>query len=317
VIRGFAGTTNTPGFAGDTGPPRRRLRHALRTAIAADGSVCVADFNNNRIRRATRAGTSTRSPATAASSAARRARLTPPATSSSPTSGHRILKVDTAGALSAVVGSARPATSGTTVRHVRAAERSDRRRVHRRRRAPHRRPAEQQDRHVAPGPDGVGGGSTITSILGDGRPAFADGAGRAASLLLPTDVEVRADGAVLVADRGNQRVRIATPGTSCPSALPCQSAADCEDSDPCTIDACGSNAVCTHTPLAADQCQASCAAEPGGCLPGGGPRKSDCFAEVLVKGVAGGLRPVARCRDNDDACDFDSNAGAAFRVAVC
>src|SRR5262249_20353383 len=52
IIRTFAGTKNTPGFAGDGAAATSALLDTpLRMAVAGDGSVYVADFNNNRIRK--------------------------------------------------------------------------------------------------------------------------------------------------------------------------------------------------------------------------------------------------------------------------
>jgi hypothetical protein len=178
-------------------------------------------------------------------------------------------------------------------------------------------------RHVAAQTNGtLTSGSTITTILGDGRPAFADGAGRAASLLIPTDVAVDAGGRLLVADRGNQRVRVATPATDCvPAAPACSAPADCTDGDPCTVDTCAAGA-CRFDRLGDGDCHPRCAAEPNGCIPGGGPTRFDCLVETLVKAPLAIRRgfpaPAVRCLDNDPACDYDPAAGrCAFRVAWC
>jgi len=83
-------------------------------------------------------------------------------------------------------------------------------------------------RRVAAGADGsIGGGGTITTLVGDGRAAFADGPGPGASLLAPTDVAVDPHGNILVADRGNQRVRIASSAGDCAATgTPCHANAD-------------------------------------------------------------------------------------------
>jgi sugar lactone lactonase YvrE len=322
VIRTFAGTMNTAGFAGDGGPATSALLNTpLRTALASDGSVYIADFNNNRIRRVDSGGTIN-------TVVGNGGELNQPAGLAFDSSGNlyiadfgtnRVLKIDTTGALSVVAGSGTagklgdngPANAAQLNGPSDVALASDGALL----------VVDQLNntiRRIAPGSDGsISGASVITTVLGDGRPAFADGPGTKASLLIPTDVEVRSDGALLIADRGNQRVRIATTGTDCPSERPCQSASDCDDADPCTVDSCGASSTCVHQPLPADQCQPACDAEPNGCVPGGGPRKSDCLAELLVKG-AGGLRPVVRCRDNDASCDFDPTSGTCtFRIAVC
>src|SRR5262249_13752666 len=58
VIRTFAGTDGPPGFAGDGGPATSALLDTpLRMALAGDGSVFIADFNNNRVRKVGADGT--------------------------------------------------------------------------------------------------------------------------------------------------------------------------------------------------------------------------------------------------------------------
>lgn len=73
-------------------------------------------------------------------------------------------------------------------------------------------------RRVASAPEGsLSGAGTITTLIGDGRAAFADGPGPRASLLAPTDVAVDAHGNVLIADRGNQRSESRLPATTTPA----------------------------------------------------------------------------------------------------
>jgi NHL repeat-containing protein len=176
-------------------------------------------------------------------------------------------------------------------------------------------------RLIAPGGDGsLGPGSVITTIVGNGTPGFKDAPGTTALLLGPTDVAVNG-GNLLIADRGNQRVRLATPGGTGCVALTCNTSADCDDHDPCTLDSCAPNHLCTHAVLPPDQCTPMCSAEPSGCIAGGGPAKTDCLAELLVKGLSGAVKrsaPVVRCHDGDGSCDFDQTQGlCTFRIAWC
>jgi sugar lactone lactonase YvrE len=55
-------------------------------------------------------------------------------------------------------------------------------------------------------PDG-----TVSTFAGDGTPGFADGVGKEAKLNAPSGVTVAADGALIVADYGNHRIRRITP----------------------------------------------------------------------------------------------------------
>src|SRR5205085_12431549 len=101
---------------------------------------------------------------------------------------------------------------------------------------------------------------TITTIVGDGTPGFRDGPGDQARLLIPTDVALDANGNLLIADRGNQLVRLATPGTGCGSGGggTCTSSADCDDNDGCTVDTCGQGGTCTHDRVGTGDCQPTC-----------------------------------------------------------
>jgi hypothetical protein len=89
-------------------------------------------------------------------------------------------------------------------------------------------------------------GSTVTTIVGDGRPAFGGDGGDAlqASLLIPTDVLPLPRGRLLIADRGNQRVRIVVP-----VAATNLCSIGCSDGNPCTMDRCDPIAGCVHEPI--------------------------------------------------------------------
>ena len=139
-------------------------------------------------------------------------------------------------------------------------------------------------RRIAPDANGaVSSTSTITTIVGDGTAGFKDGPGATANLLAPTEVMPLPDGRLLIADRGNQRLRVAKPGGSCVT---------------------GSGGG-----------PASCATD--GCIAGGGPARTDCLMETLVKGVRTRGKRVT-CKDGNSSCDFDTTRGTCtFAVALC
>src|SRR5207237_6947695 len=87
--------------------------------------------------------------------------------------------------------------------------------------------------------------STVTTIVGNGVAAFGGDGGDAlnASLLIPTDVLLLPRGRLLVADRGNGRVRIVVP-----VAATNLCSVGCGDGDPCTIDRCDRTRGCLHEP---------------------------------------------------------------------
>ena len=323
VIHTFAGTTDTAGNAGDGGPATSALLNTpLRMAVAQDGSVYITDFNNNRIRKVDPSGIITtvaggggelRQPAGVAFDGAGNLYI-------ADFGSNRVLRLDASGSLTPIAGSGTAGKLGDQGQAGRAqldgptdvAVAADGGLFI----------VDQQNntlRYVAPGAGGtVGPASIILTVLGDGMPGFADGKGTLARLLIPTDVEIDAGGNLLIADRGNQRVRIATPSDGCTSKTTmCNSSAECDDHQPCTLDVCEPIHVCSHTALPADQCVPSCAAEPAGCIAGGGPGRFDCLGETLVKGLQSAT-PVVRCRDNDTNCDFDPTPGrCSFRMACC
>ena len=63
-------------------------------------------------------------------------------------------------------------------------------------------------------------GGIVTSLVGGGGAFFHDGLGRFSSLKAPQGIAVRADGALLIADTGNQRIRVATCAV-CPGGYFC------------------------------------------------------------------------------------------------
>ncbi|HLY39446.1 MAG TPA: SMP-30/gluconolactonase/LRE family protein [Candidatus Binatia bacterium] len=292
-------TTGPPDPCGDGGPaPQATLNTALRVATASDGSVFIADFGDHRIRRVDPTGiiTTVAGRGFAGSGGdggpANQARLNNPAALVFDGAGNlfiadfgndKIRKIDTTGTISTIAGTGSPGALGDGG-VAGAAElnkptglgfTSDGALVF----------ADQGNneiRRIAPDANGaISSTSTITTIVGNGTAGFKDGPGPTANLLAPTEVMALADGRLLIADRGNQRVRVATPGGSCVGAGP--------------------------------EGPASCATD--GCIPGGG--KNDCLLETLVKGVHSQGAKVT-CRDGDASCDFDTTRGrCTFAVALC
>lgn len=316
----------------------------LRIAIGSDGSVYITDFNNNRIRRVTTDGNiSTAVGSGVAGSAdgpATTAQLTQPSGLAFDGTGNMYIadfgnnlvrKVDSAGNVTRIAGV--PGAPGAAGDGGPAAS------------AMLNGPTDvvidksggllvvdqlnNKVRRIAPGGGGsIDGTGTITTILGDGRPALAVGPGPQASMLIPTDVEIDGAGRIIVADRGNQVVRVATPGNDCGGGAggggsgPCHTNADCNDNDACTIDTCGGDGVCRYDAVTSSQCIPHCDAEPKGCIPGGGSRRTDCLVETLVRAPLvlkrGVPQSTVRCHDGDRSCDFDNVQGqCTFRVAWC
>jgi sugar lactone lactonase YvrE len=339
IIRTFAGN-GTAAFGGDNGPATSAMLNTpLRMAIAGDGSVFIADFNNHSIRRVDPGGiiTTVAGTGTPGSSGdggpATEARLNNPSGLTFDAAGnlyiadfgnHRVRRIDTGGVITTIAGSGTPGGLGDGGA-AGAAQLN--------------KPtdvalmadgallivdqANHKIRYVAPATDGsIGSGNVISTLIGSGQPGAAGGPGPRASLLIPTGVAIMADGTILIADRGNQLVRKAVPGSDCaPVGQPCSNAADCDDGDACTVDACQGGG-CTNDRIASEDCQPVCSAQENGCIPGGGPARSDCLAEALVKGPValkkGRPAPVVRCRDGDAACDFDATPGTCtFRLAWC
>ncbi|HJQ84744.1 MAG TPA: hypothetical protein VKA21_11740 [Candidatus Binatia bacterium] len=107
-------------------------------------------------------------------------------------------------------------------------------------------------RRIAPDADGaLGPGSIVTTIIGNGTAGFGGDGGdaRAASLLIPTDVLPLPRGRLLIADRGNNRLRIAVPVAAENLCRP-----GCTDGDPCTTDTCERETGCRHMPESRPSC---------------------------------------------------------------
>jgi sugar lactone lactonase YvrE len=312
VITRVAGT-GSAGSGGDGGPaPAAALRNPASVAVGPDGTIFIADFGNNRIRMVDPGGTMRPLAGTGTRSAPGERDDGPAATATfaDPTG----IRLDVDGALLV-------ADQGNNV-----------------------------VRRIAPDGSGVlSPSSVVSTLLGNGDPAYAGDGGDAlaASLNRPTEVLPLGDGRLLVADRGNQRVRIAVPVTSL-----CE--VSCADADPCTADSCDPVAGCMHAPGTDGDQDAVCDlldncpltpnpdqadadgdgigdACPGGeprpgaspcragearCIPGTGTPKKDCLVETVVEGAQG--QPVVRCTDGDPACDRDPEIGrCGFAVAWC
>jgi hypothetical protein len=383
IITAFAGLTDTPGGTGDGGPAvGARLDTPLRTAVDAAGNVYIADFNNHRIRRVdavsgvitTVAGTGAAGddgddgPATAA-------RLRSPASLVVGADGalyvsdfgnHRLRVVEPDGTIRALAGTGvltgsldgpggdprddlgdgGAAGSATFADPTGLAFDVDGALLI----------ADQGNnvvRRMAP----VGGGqpgptSIITTIIGTGVPAYAGDGGDAlaASLNRPTEVLPLAGGVLLIADRGNQRVRVATPVTDLCDV-------GCDDGDPCTVDTCDPSSGCAHgeradgdadgtcdvldncpttpnptqadadadgigdacpgsTPCLTCGAQGPCVRGDATCIAGGGPARTDCLVETVIAGARGSASLT--CTDGDPACDGDPAPGVCrFTLAWC
>ena len=347
TIAAFAGQGYVEGFAGDGGPAiAATLDTPLRTAVSGSGEVFIADFNNNRIRRVDASGTIT----TFAAGIDQPAALVFGADGTlyvSEFGGERILVVDASGGVHpfagtggrspsiADAGDGGPVGSATFADPTGISLAADGSLL----------VADQGNnviRRIAP--DGTGklsSASVVTTIAGDGRPTYGGDGGNAlaGSLNRPTEALALSDGRILIADRGNQRVRVITPVESLCDV-------SCDDGDPCTVDTCDPTNGCMHTPTkdsdgdgicdAADNCPtipnpgqnpgdcpgstggpgSACATGDASCIPGTGGAKNECLVETVIKGAQG--TPVVRCTDGDSTCDADPAAGrCAFTLAWC
>jgi sugar lactone lactonase YvrE len=356
IIHAFAGT-GVPGLDGDGGPaPAAMLQTPLRSAVAPNGDVYIADFNNDRIRLVSAAsGTIT----TFAAGLHQPAGLVVAGDGSlyvADFAVERIVRIDAAGVVHPFagtgvetgtidgpggntaddVGDGGPASGATFSDPTGLALDLDGSLL----------VADQGNsriRRIAV----AGGGqlspdSIITTIAGDGRPTFGGDGGNAlrASLNRPTEALALPDGRILIADRANERVRVLTPVASLCDV-------SCDDGDPCTVDTCDPNEGCAHAPSvdtdgdgvcdAEDDCPgtpdpqqdlgtcptgtpppggAACATGAAACIPGNGPAATECLVETVVTGAQGG--PVVRCTDNDASCDGDPTPGrCGFSLAWC
>lgn len=220
TISPLAGTV--PGFAGDGGPAdQAQLNTPRDVAVLADGSVLIADFANDRVRRVTTDG---RIDTAAGSSEgfsgnggpAVSAELNRPrGVTSLPDGGyliadtfnHQIRRVRPDGTIVALAGSGTAGLQGDggPATAARLNLPSDTARM----------PDgsiliadTDNDRIRRVTPDG-----TISTVAGSTRGFSGDGGpATLAQLNRPRDVAVATDGAIIVADTGNDRVRRVDPG---------------------------------------------------------------------------------------------------------
>ena len=200
----------TTGSAGDGGPATAaQLDLPLELSVDPDAAVYVADVGGHRVRRIDAGGQIQ----TVAGNGSTFARLSGVAlvgdgdVYAADTRNHRVLKLGQDGAVTAVAGTGEAGFSGDGGPAVSAQLRG---------------PAgvtladdgslfiadtrNHRVRRIAP--DGV-----ITTVAGDGAPAFGGDGGlaTAAQLFRPTAVAADADGALVIADSGNNRVRRVAP----------------------------------------------------------------------------------------------------------
>ena len=221
IITTIAGTT--VGFSGDNGPATSaQLSGGINAAVEMpDGSILIADSNNNRIRRVDLGGTITTvaggspGPGIGDGGPATSAQLAFPAdVAPQPDGGyliadndnHRIRRVDPGGTITTVAGTTlgfsgdnAPATSaqindpgGVTAAVDGGFLIAD--------------TNNNRVRRVSPG-------GTITTLAGTATQGFTgdNGPAAAASLNVPVRVRTRPDGTVLIADVNNNRIRQVTP----------------------------------------------------------------------------------------------------------
>jgi len=166
---------------------------------------------------------------------------------------------------------------------------------------------------------------TIGTIAGTGQDLSSDDfiPAVAATLKFPTDVAVDAQGNVLIADSGSNRIRRVSPNGVIDSIAGSRTPGDSGDEGPAPLARLltplrmfmaptGNLLIVDH-----DNHRIRSVGEGGGgpgasgdpdctkgtCSPGGGSRKSDCFAEFNT-GLGSGQRVT--CKDGDPACDLDS-----------
>jgi NHL repeat len=210
--------TGVEGFAGDGGPATTaQLDHPTDVAVTADGGFLIADSDNNRVRRVSPGGTISTAaggslpgfggdggPATAAKL------FSPQGVAATGDGGFlitdglndRVRRVSSTGIISTVAGIGVEASGGDGGPATAAA-------IH-------------YPRAVATTGDGgfvvsdsnyrvrrVSPAGTISTIAGNGVEGFAGDCGSATSarITTPYGIAVAGDGAVLIADRNNQRVR--------------------------------------------------------------------------------------------------------------
>jgi sugar lactone lactonase YvrE len=218
-IRTFAGTY--PGTFGDLGPANAAgLKIPIKVRVAANGDVLIAEYGSHRIRlisngtATTIAGIADSPGAGGDGGLATAAHLNAPADAFKDAAGnvyiadstnHRIRKINGAtGVITTIAGTGTPGFSGNNG------------------------PATQAQLNnpvcIVPGANGVlyvcdasnnairmiDAGGVIHPLAGNGQAGFSGDGGRAkrAKLNAPSDVALAANGDLIVADSGNQRLRL-------------------------------------------------------------------------------------------------------------
>jgi serine/threonine-protein kinase len=231
TIGRFAGT-GKPGSTGDDGPASRaKLHEPNGVAVGPDGSVYIADSEENRVRRVDTDGTITTVAGTGKAGfsgddgPATGARLSWPSGIAvaldgtlyiADTDNNRIRRVDTDGTITTVAGTGEAAF---TVDHIAATD-----------------AALNGPNAVALDPDGtlhiadtdnnrirrVETDGTITTVAGNGEEGYHGDGGPAtkASLAAPQGIAFAHDGTLYIADTRNDRVRRMAPNGTITTVLP-------------------------------------------------------------------------------------------------
>jgi hypothetical protein len=220
-ISTFAGTGNAA-YAGDGGPAASAaLDHPTAVAWLGDGSVLVADYSNNRVRRISPSGVISTVAGTGVQGfsgdggAATSARLSSP-TDVEPTpdggfliadlGNHRVRKVSAGGTISTVAGNGQEGSSGNG--------------------GPATSARLDSPVGVASRPDGgfliadsgsnrvraVSPGGTISTVAGGGGGTGDGGPATSAQLEAPVGVAALPDGGFVVAEYDGHRLRRVSPG---------------------------------------------------------------------------------------------------------
>ena len=311
IISTIAGN-GTPGFSGDGGPANAaQVNRPTGLAFDGAGSLYIADFANNRIRRITEAGTIETVVGTGAAGyngdgiAAVSAALNQPIDMAFDEMGnlfvadfrnHRVRRVDAlTGMITSIAGTGEAGSSDDMQPAVMASlnfptdvvvdgqgnvliadSRSNR------------------IRRVTPqGMIDTVAGSRTPGDSGDGGPALE------ARLLVPLRLLLIPDGRIYVSCFGNHRVRVLVPPGGDPAAPPIGAVP-------------GGSGAGTGPGAGSDGCSGSFAR----CVGGGGSRKTDCFLAWEAPVVPVGRR--VDCRDGDPTCDRDQQPGqCTVRLRPC
>jgi sugar lactone lactonase YvrE len=312
IITTIAGT-GTAGFNGDGGPANAaQINRPTGLTFDGAGTLYIADFANNRIRRITAAGNIETVAGTGEPGyngdgiAALSAALNQPTDMTFDGSGnlfvadfqnHRVRRVDAAtGIINTIAGTGEARSSDDMLPAVTASL---------------NHPTDvvvdgqgnvliadwrsNRIRRVTPqGVIDTVAGSRTPGDSGDGGPALQ------ARLLLPLRLLRIPDGRIYVSCFGNHRVRVLVPPGVDPTAPPIGAVPG------------GGLGTGPGTGGGSDGCSGSFSR----CVGGGGPRKTDCFFAWEVPVAPSGRR--VDCTDGDPSCDRDRQAGqCTVRLTPC